>query len=414
MKLLYRFGVWIAKAGLDVGGVFSPRLKRFQAGRKNLFQKLESFRQSNPGELAWFHVASLGEYEQARPVISELKKSRTDLLVAVSFFSPSGFEPISKRKPEEIDFITYLPLDGKSEANRFVEILKPELAFFVKYDLWFHHLEALRNRDTPTFLFSAAFRSDQIYFKRAGFFREMLFMFDYIFTQNNLSVELLKSINYHKASRAGDSRFDRVKAIASSPRRFEDISDWVDGKPVVVCGSVWEEDMRILIPLINSNPDFHWIIAPHDLNPEPINNWSKQISLSSVTYSTWDTKEDSEVLFIDNIGMLSSLYQFAKIGYVGGAFGSGLHNILEVVGYGIPVIFGKLKKPEKFPEAQEAIQQGCGFEVAGFGDLKGVFEELKVIEKYQKSCNSAQKWVKANLGAANKIIAEVEQITKKS
>jgi len=199
-------------------------------------------------------------------------------------------------------------------------------------------------------------------------------------------------------------------ATASNPKEFPEIKEWVGDKPTVVVGSAWEEDMEILIPLINSRPDYRWIVAPHDLNPQPMKTWANSISLNSSQYSHWDKSSPVEVLFIDNIGMLSSLFQFAKVGYVGGAFGKGLHNILEPVGFGLPVIFGKLKKSEKFPEAAQSQREGCGFEVENELTLKAVFERLEEEDFYKKSAESARIWVKSNLGAAEKIIEKVNKV----
>lgn len=410
MNWFYRFGLFVISVLLPVAGIFNPKVRHFLQGRKSVFQKLTEFRKSNTGSLAWFHVASLGEYEQARPVIAELKKSRRDLKIAVSFFSPSGYDNVINKPQPNVDFITYLPLDRKSLAIRFVEILKPELAFFVKYDLWPQHILALKAFNIPIFLVSASFRPDHIYFRNNGFFRKILFKLDYIFTQNQQSINLLNSIGFEKAEIAGDTRFDRVMATASSPKEFSEIKKWVGEKPAVVVGSAWEEDMQILIPLINSRPEYRWIIAPHDLNPQLMKTWADSISLKSSRYSQWDQSIPVEVLFIDNIGMLSSLFQFAKLAYVGGAFGKGLHNILEPVAFGIPVIFGKLRKSEKFPEAAQSQREGCGFEVESEEGLKAVFQQLEEEGFYNKSAESAQFWVKSNLGAAEKIIGKVNKL----
>ncbi len=414
MKWIYRIGIFFARILLLLGGLFIPKIRHFSSSRKYLFHRLVEFRSSNPGSLAWFHVASLGEYEQAKPVIAELKRVQPDQLIVVSFFSPSGFDNVIKKAQPYVDLITYLPLDSKTMAEKFLDTLQPSIAFFVKYDLWHHHIAAIKSRGIPLFLFSASFRPDQIYFKRDGFFRKILFQFDYIFTQNQNTLDLLKSIDYSTASIAGDTRFDRVAETARNRKDFPDLLDWVGDFPTVVAGSVWQEDMDLLIPLMNANPGYLWIIAPHDLNPEPMKRWADQLSLTTARYSQWDKKEATDVLFIDNIGMLSSLYQFAKVAYVGGAFGKGLHNILEPLGFGIPVIFGKLKNTAKFPESAESQVNGCGFEVSDVESLKLVFEKMEQPDFYQESADSAQKWVKTNIGAAAKIINKVEKLVSRA
>lgn len=410
MKWIYRIGIFFARILLLLGGPFIPKIRHFSSSRKNLFPRLMVFRSKNKGELAWFHVASLGEYEQARPVIAELKRLQAAQLVVVSFFSPSGYDNVIKKPQANIDFITYIPLDSKKQADKFVDALSPSVVFFVKYDLWFHHINAVKVKDIPLFLFSASFRPDQIYFKRDGFFRNILFQFDYIFTQNKSTYDLLKSINYQETTVTGDTRFDRVAETAKNHKEFPELAKWVADKPTLVAGSVWQEDMDLLIPLMNSNPGYKWIIAPHDLNPERMNRWSDQLTLSAKRYSLWGGDQSPDVLFIDNIGMLSSLYQFARVAYVGGAFGKGLHNILEPIGFGVPVIFGKLVKTDKFPESAESEANGCGFEVSDPASLRLVFEKLEQPEFYQESVKSAQKWLEMNKGAAAKIIKKVEKL----
>lgn len=388
-------------------GLFSAKIAHFLEGRKGLQEKLQSFRKKNPGKLAWFHVASLGEYEQAKPVISKLKMQRPELLVVVSFFSPSGYDIAVRKDQPNVDFITYIPLDRKSRAEAFVKTMDPAITFFVKYDLWHHHILALKQLNVPIILFSASFRADQRYFKSDGFFRKILFQLDMIFTQNKRTIDLLKEIGYTHTTLAGDTRFDRVKDTALNPKTFPEISSWAAGKKVMVLGSVWEEDMNLLIPLINQSQDYLWIIAPHDISEEPMNHWANAIKLKSRKYSEGLDQKEFEVLFIDNIGMLSSLYQFAHLAYVGGAFGKGLHNILEPLGFEVPVIFGKLKNAGKFPEAAESESEGCGFSVEDKESLKFTFDQLQQAENFEKAKLASKRWVDSNLGAADKIIDEV-------
>ncbi len=414
MNLLYRLFFWVLPGFLVLIKPFSAKLRHFLEGRKPVFDSLGKFRKANTGPLAWFHVASLGEYEQARPVIAALKSKRPELVIAVSFFSPSGYDHVVKKPQPGVDWITYLPLDRKRLAHRFVKELNPELAIFVKYDLWFHHIQALKKNRVPIFLISASLREDQSFFGLfGGFFRQNLFAMDWIFTQNQKSIDLLRGMGYSKCSLAGDTRFDRVASTAKSPKDLLEIKRWIEERPVVVVGSAWEEDMRLLIPLINSRPNYRWIIAPHDLNPEPMDRWASQIHLESRKYSGWSSDHSNSVLFIDNIGMLSSLYQFARMAYVGGAFGKGLHNILEPLGFSVPVIFGKVKKAGKFPEAAQSEQEGCGFSVGDEKVLVEVFEKLEKVDFYKRSVDSAQKWVTSNLGAADRILEKVTELSLK-
>lgn len=411
MSLLYRVFLFSASGILNFLRPFSSKINHFLDGRKFLFPKLVKFRDSYSGELAWFHAASLGEYEQSRPVIAALKSKRPELKIVLSFFSPSGYDHVIKKNQPHVDFITYIPLDRKSWAERFVGILRPELTFFVKYDLWFHHIQALKKRGNPIFLISASLREDHSFFGMFGsFFRHNLTAMDWIFTQNEKSLTLLKSIGFSHASLAGDTRFDRVAATASAPRELPEIKNWVGQRSAIVVGSAWEEDMRLLIPLINSRPAYRWIIAPHDLDSEPMDRWISEIQLQSRKFSCWNPSDDNDVLLIDNIGMLSSLYQFAKISYVGGGFGKGLHNILEPLGFGVPVIFGKVANVSKFPEARQSVTEGCGFEIDDVQSLAEIFEKLEQRDFYLKSVESAQNWVKSNLGAADRIVEKVAQL----
>lgn len=412
MNLLYRLFFLLVPGFLNLIKPFSSKLRHFLDGRGSIIEDLKNFRNSNPGPLVWFHVASLGEYEQARPVIAGLKTKRPELTVVISFFSPSGYDNVIKKPQIHVDFITYLPLDRKSWADQFVKALNPELAFFVKYDLWFHHIQALKKNRIPVFLISASLRENQSFFGVfGGFFRQNLFSMDWIFTQNQRSIDLLRGIGFHRCSIAGDTRFDRVAATAAAPKALPEIKQWIDHQPVIVVGSAWEEDMKLLIPLINSYPVYRWIIAPHDLNSEPMDRWASQLRVESKKYSGWDPADSNSVLFIDNIGMLSSLYQFSKVAYVGGAFGKGLHNILEPLGFGVPVIFGKVKREVKFPEAAQSIQEGCGFSVEDEKSLFEIFEKLETPDFYEKSVDSAQKWVKSNLGAADRILEKVSELS---
>ena len=352
MNVVYWLLLELSTRILPVLGIFVPKIRHFLDQRTGLFSTLTKFRTTHPGPLTWFHVASLGEYEQAKPVIAALKAKEPQTWIAVSFFSPSGYEPASKKPQPGVDLITYLPLDRKAWAERFVEILQPTRSIFVKYDLWHHHLQALKRNHIPTYLIAASFRPDQSYFSWYGsFFCRMLLQMDWIFTQNEASIQLLASLKITNASHTGDTRFDRVAGTAAQPMDFPAIRNWIKGRPTVVIGSAWEEDMSLLIPLIQSKPEFLWIIAPHAIDTVAMDRWALTLGVPTQKYSQWKEGQDPQILLIDNIGMLSSLYQFAHFAYVGGGFGKGLHNILEPLGFGIPVIFGNPRSASKFPEA---------------------------------------------------------------
>ncbi len=405
MNVVYWLLTELSTRILPILGIFVPKIRHFVAQRENLFSSLRDFRATHTGPLTWFHVASLGEYEQAKPVIAALKAQEPSTWVVVSFFSPSGYEPTARKPQAGVDWITYLPLDRKSWAERFVAVLNPTRSIFVKYDLWYHHLQALKKRAIPTYLIAASFRPDQSYFTwYGGFFRKMLEQMDWIFTQNEASIQLLASLKITNASHTGDTRFDRVAGTAAQPMDFPTIREWIKDRPTVVIGSAWEEDMSLLIPLIQSKPEWLWIIAPHALDALAMDRWALALGAPTQKYSQWKGEQDPRILFIDNIGMLSSLYQFAYFAYVGGGFGKGLHNILEPLGFGIPVIFGNPRSASKFPEAAQSQVEGCGFAATDSAELQEWVHQLEQPEFYAISVASAQRWVKANLGAADRIL----------
>jgi 3-deoxy-D-manno-octulosonic-acid transferase len=413
MKGIYDFSLWVVAGFLGVFGKISPKWEKLVQGRKAVFPSLKAFVDVNEKNIAWFHVASLGEYEQSKPVVRELKRIYPDWAIVLTFFSPSGYEHVIKKNQPHIDFITYLPFDTPNNAEQFVCLLKPKMVFFVKYDLWANFILIIKKKNIPLFLFSASFREEQIYFKEyGGFFRKVLQNFDHIFTQNQQTVELLKSIQYDRVTVTGDTRFDNVKSISLKPKSFPLIENFIKDKPVIVVGSAWEEDMALIIPFISAFPQYKFIIAPHDINEKVISGWQSRIGESSIKYSELEAKgiKDGKVLFIDNIGMLSSLYQYARIAYVGGAFGKGLHNILEPLAFGIPVLYGKLKTINKFPEAAITQSYGCGFEVGNSDEFEKIAVALEEEKMYQLACKAAEQLVEDNLGSSEKIMHQVRKI----
>ncbi|WP_158859001.1 3-deoxy-D-manno-octulosonic acid transferase [Lunatibacter salilacus] len=411
MRLIYNLGIRAMTLGIQLGSLKSAKLAQMVRGRNNLLLELSRFRKDADGPLVWIHVASLGEYEQAKPVIKAFKKSRPDWLVCVSFFSPSGYENVINKPQPFVDFITYLPFDSQLKAEEFVETLKPKAVFFVKYDLWYHHLAAVKRRNIPLFLIAAALRTDQVYFAWYGsFFSQMLLTFDHIFTQNQETADLLDKIGYSEWTVAGDPRYDNVEAIRLSPKSFPEINDGIQ-KRVFVAGSVWQEDMDLLIPYINSHSDYQYVIAPHDIRSPDIEVWEKAINKPVIRHSqlTENTHSQAwEVMIIDNIGMLSSLYQYARIAYVGGAFGKGLHNILEGLAFRIPVIFGWLKNKSKFPEWEISQSYGCGFAVRDAHSFSEIMDTMEDETAYKQACESAERLLQDNLGSAKKIMDKVD------
>lgn len=344
--------------------------------------------------LAWFHFASLGEYEQGRPLMEKLKSEKKDLIIVATFFSPSGYEYCKDTKL--IDYKFYLPADTLSNAKKFIDYIKPNQVFFVKYEFWYHYLEVLYNNKIPVYLVSGLFRPNQIFFKwYGGLHRKMLSYFTHFFVQNENSKKLLQSLNYNNVTVNGDTRYDRCLQISNTVYTNEIIQDFGGKKFCIVAGSTWAEDESLF-----TNLTCKLMIAPHDiLRSESLH---KQFP-NSVLYSKYDNNSDKQILIIDNIGMLANIYRFASIAYVGGAFGKGLHNIIEPLSHGKPVIFGP--QTTKFPEAAEAIEQGVADQIEHASEL------YNIVERYisdgvhlKEQQHKAKAFAVGNEGAVENII----------
>ncbi|MGB1211189.1 MAG: 3-deoxy-D-manno-octulosonic acid transferase [Lacinutrix venerupis] len=353
---MYSFGIFITGLVLKIVALFNTKIKLGVQGRANTFSILKTNILSNDKTL-WFHCASLGEYEQGLPVFSELRKKYSKHKIVLSFFSPSGYE-IRKNAPFA-DVVVYLPLDSKANARTFLNIVNPELTVFVKYEIWPNFLNELKKRNLKAILISASFRKNQSFFKWYGKqTRKALFAFEHIFTQNEVSKTLLKDINYNNVTVSGDTRFDRVSNQLKQDNTLNFIEEFKNNNLCVVIGSSWPEDERLIINYINtySNENIKFIIAPHNIKSTQIEELKNNISKSSILFSKKENKalENYQVLILDTIGLLTKVYSYADIAYVGGALGStGLHNTLEAAVFGVPIIIGNNHK--KFPEAQSMI-----------------------------------------------------------
>lgn len=381
---------------------FNKKAKQSIKGRKGIFEKLKS--QNFNGNWIWMHCASLGEFEQGRPLIEKIKAEQSNQKIILTFFSPSGFE--IRKNYEHADCVVYLPYDSPSNAQQFLDIVKPQKAIFVKYEFWHFYLKGLKKRHIPTYLISAVFRKEQTFFKwYGGFFRNMLSAFTHIFTQDENSVQLLKSIDFKNAKAIGDTRVDRVLEISKSAKQFSEIEAFCGQSPTLICGSTWPPDEAILATFINRKlpPNWKVIIAPHDIKASHIAQIQKRLTVPTNTYSnlTIDKKNKSKVLIINNIGILSSIYQYGKIAYIGGGFGSGIHNTLEPITFGLPVIFGT--KFQKFTEAVELVKSGGAFTISNQKELELVFEKLLKNEAFEKAAFQAKNYIESNQGATEEI-----------
>lgn len=411
MKVLYNISIFFVGLGLRVASIFNTKAREFVTGRAHIFKKMRAALDGNDQRVIWVHCASLGEFEQGRPVIEALKGEFPDHKILLTFFSPSGYN-VRKNYPLA-SYVFYLPLDTRRNARRFVKIVKPALAIFVKYEFWYHYSRVLRKKGIPVISISAIFRKEQYFFRKTGSFnRRILKNFTHFFVQNHESVELLRSINLYNVSISGDTRFDRVKEIAN---RMEEvgIAERFKGRDrVFIIGSAWQEDLDVLLPFINERK-LKFIIAPHEIHQPQLESLQRSLTVRSILYSEAANHDaaDCDVLIIDNVGLLSKLYRYGEFAYIGGAFGKGLHNILEAACYGMPVLFGN-KNYEKFREAIDLINRGGAFPVADYPDLKRTYELLNVPETFLLACEVCRQYVDENTGATNAIMEYCRHILK--
>lgn len=397
---------------MRIAGQFSPKIRLGVEGRNGLIPHLDEVfqKQVNGRPVAWFHAASLGEFEQGRPVMERFKEQYPDYFILLTFFSPSGYE--IRKNYAGADYICYLPIDTKANAEAFVDIVKPNVVFFIKYEFWYNYLQALSKSGSLIYSFSTIFRPGQVFFKwYGGFYRSLLSLFDHILVQNEESLRLLKSIHVHQCSLAGDTRFDRVSAIASTVKDLPVVASFVGNTPCVVAGSVWEADMEVIIPAVNAfGKPLKLIIAPHEIKREEIETWRNKFSLSSVLYSEYvkNPTITADILFIDNIGMLSSLYRYGNVAYIGGSFGNGLHNVLEASTFGLPVMFGN-KGFHKFQEAKDLIAEGGAVAIANAQEATALLQKWYEPSVRERAGGIGKAYVARQTGATDAVMAVVSK-----
>ncbi len=407
---LYNLGIHAFKLGLQLASPFNPKAKLWLEGRKNWRENLTSKVITLKLEGAiWFHCASLGEFEQGRPVIEKLKKENPLQKIVLTFFSPSGYE-IQKNYPFA-DLVAYLPADTPSNANIFLSILKPKLAIFVKYEFWLNYLFELDRKQIPAFLISTVIKKHQSFFKwYGGNFRKALATYKTVYTQDVHSIKLLRVLKVSTGVLTGDTRFDRVLQICSAPKQIKEIEDFAKDSFVIVAGSSWQKDEDYLIDsyiqLKEKHPNLKLIIAPHEIDKKNIDRLCNLLFKNKLAFHLFSDNPPSytdSILVINAIGFLSSVYQYGTIAMIGGGFNSGIHNILEPTVYGLPVIFGPNYK--KFNEAFEVIDLNVGFVVADSTELTN---QLSVLidnkETLLESSRLAKNYVLKNSGATNKIV----------
>lgn len=405
MHILYNLIIAITSTALGIIALFNKKMKLFVHGRKNVIPYLKAHITPQDKTL-WIHCASLGEFEQGVPIMEAFVKSKPEHKLVVSFFSPSGYE-IKKNTPLA-DVVVYLPLDTPSNARQFVSAIHPELVLFVKYEFWPNYLFELQKNNIPVLLVSGVFRADQVFFKSyGGFMRKALGTFEHFFVQDQNSLTLLTDIGLHNVTLSGDTRFDRVSNQLMMDNQLPFASKFKGDSLCIVCGSTWPEDEDVLIDYINVAPrNVKFIIAPHKIETEKIESFSKRMKGKSMLHSRMNEAEiaDFQVLIIDCIGLLSKLYAYADIAYVGGAMGkTGLHNILEPATFGVPIIIGN--NFEGFPEAKQLLDLGGLFVVHNATETKNILSKLVENPTFRiKSGAIAGNYIRINTGATEKIM----------
>lgn len=409
MLWLYNFGITLYGMIIYLVSFVNPKAKLFIKGRAGIFKTIEN-QLDKDKKRVWFHFASLGEFEQGRPVLEELKKNHPEESIVVTFFSPSGYE-IRKNYPLA-DGVFYLPLDTRKNAAELIRLIQPKVVIFTKYEFWYHYFKTLQDQQIPLLLISGIFRPDQIFFKRYGALqRKILSFVSHFFVQNQQSVSLLKGIGIQEVSLSGDTRFDRVAENAQNPKQLPLIAQFCGSSRVFIAGSTWPQDEQLLAGLIAHYPDWKFIIAPHEVDAGHIGQLCKLLP-DALKYSVLKERHtlkklglqvSEQLLLIDNIGLLSSVYQYADIAYIGGGFGAGIHNTLEAAAFGLPVIFGP--KYGKFQEAKDLIELHAAYSIDTLEGLTAAFEKLQSDDS---AGNTAKTYVQAKTGSTRQIINYLE------
>lgn len=419
MLFLYRIGLCVFALLMKLVALWHPKARLWVRGRKGLLERIVTEVDSSKPSI-WFHFASLGEFEQGRPVMEALKKERPDTKLIITFFSPSGYE--IRKNYELADHVFYLPLDTPQHAAAFIHSIRPQLAVFTKYEYWYFYFRELSRQQIPLYIISGIFRKDQVFFTWYGaLHRRMLGFVRHFFVQNQESVNLLGSLGFSNSTLNGDTRFDRVCELARQPKTLPEIKNFCSNSPVFIAGSTWPEDEALLAKLLQHYPNWKLIIAPHEVGDTQIHDLMKRFQEGqAIRYTELGSQNlkvnnptshklqaaslntQYSVLIIDTIGLLSSLYQFADVAYIGGGFGKGIHNTLEAAAYGVPVIFGP--NYQKFQEAKDLISATAGFTITNEVDLLNVMRVLQDKSTRTEAGKAAGAYVKSQVGASESVL----------
>lgn len=412
MRSLYNLSIHVYLLLIRILSPFNHKAKWWIEGRKNILERIREALGDEPRDdsrmIAWFHCASLGEFEQGRPVIERFRERFPGYKIFLTFFSPSGYEV--RKNYKGADYIFYLPADTIGNAEEFITVVNPRMAFFIKYEYWYNYLGKLHEKGIPIYMVSAIFRPDQHFFRfYGGWFLEQLRTVTWFFLQDPESAKLLLKAGISHFMITGDTRFDRVNEITRHLHAFPLIERFCENSQVILCGSTWSEDEEVLIPLLEkSGHELKYIIAPHETHNARIISLESRLKIPALKFSEAGPRniDDYRILIIDSIGILAHLYQYAFLAYIGGGFGSGIHNILEAATFGIPVVFGPNYR--KFREANDLIGLGGAFTVTNANQFIQITDQLLTDPgKYARSGEICLKYVKEHTGATDKILEKI-------
>ncbi len=406
MLFLYNSGIFLYNLAIRLFSLFNEKGRLLLRGRKDTQRAILNLHLKE--KTIWIHCASLGEFEQGRPLIEAIKKKNPNKIIILTFFSPSGYEV--RKDYELVDYVFYLPSDRKSNVKQFVNAINPEVAIFVKYEFWFHYLKYLNAMDVKTYIISAIFRPQHAFFKwYGGWYKKMLKYFTKLFVQDEESANLLKQIGIDNYQISGDTRFDRVWEIARASKEYPELKEFSEGFRVLVGGSSWPAGENLIAEYLKENKDIKLLLAPHEIHEEHLKQIEELLSVESVRYTKIrdvDLKK-IRVLIVDTMGMLSSMYRYGDVAYIGGGFGSGIHNTIEASTFGLPVVFGPNYK--KYKEACDLIDEEAGFTVSNQTEFNEIMNRLFWDNNFlKKASDASMKYVKKMTGATVQIIKEID------
>lgn len=403
---MYNIVIYIYLIGVVIASLFSKKVRNMWRGERRAIGIIKEKMDPN-AQYVWFHAASLGEFEQGRPLMEQLKREHPEYKILLTFFSPSGYEV--RKNYEGADIITYLPLDTIMNARRFLRTIRPVMAFFIKYEFWYNYLHILKYRKVPVFSVSSIFRPEQVFFKWYGrSYGRVLHCFTHFFVQNEISRQLLAKIGINEVTVVGDTRFDRVLQIKEAAKQLPVVEAFTDRHRTFVAGSSWQPDEDIFIPWFNAHKDWKLIIAPHVIGEDHLQQILSKIEGKAVRYTQASAEEvrDAQVLIIDCFGLLSSIYHYGEVAYVGGGFGVGIHNLPEAAVWGVPVIFGP--NNQRFQEAQQLKACGGGLEINGAADFQRIMDRFDANpQQVEDDGKKAGDYVKGKAGATDKVLHSV-------